>query len=256
MHRRERWYYERDSNRIVRPFEWGLPFVTDHVNGDDPKEFFQRFTRQVMQKSEDFYSLPAITDYQLTDEHLTWTSAVNTSSPENNLARARFFPAKPRNGSRPRRAVVVLPQWNAQPNSHVEACRIFNFLGISSGRIILSAQTSAAQSSRFDKQYLTLALRYAGSRRTPATTALEFSVPALGHVSRFLPLLTSRQLMPGHSTMCPATSLMWLGMACRRNMCAPVLRITLRSKSCATLAIHAKGGGHGPTPDAVYRRAL
>ncbi len=137
MHRRERWYHERDNNRIVRPFEWGLPFVTDHVNGDDPKEFFQHFTRQVLQRSDDFYSLPPITDYQLTGEHLTWISAVNTASPENNIARARFFPAKSRNGSRPRRAVVVLPQWNAQPNSHVEACRIFNFLGISALRLTM-----------------------------------------------------------------------------------------------------------------------
>jgi hypothetical protein len=31
----------------------------------------------------------------------------------------------------------VLPQWNAQPDSHVEACRIFNMLGISALRLTL-----------------------------------------------------------------------------------------------------------------------
>jgi dienelactone hydrolase len=137
MHRRERWYHERDNNRIVRPFEWGLPFVSDHVNGDEPRDFFRQFTRKVMQRTDEFYSLPEISDYQLTGDQLTWTSAVKTVSPENNIARARFFPAKSKNRSRQRRAIVVLPQWNAQPKSHVEACRIFNFLGISALRLTL-----------------------------------------------------------------------------------------------------------------------
>jgi dienelactone hydrolase len=137
MHRRERRYYERDNNRVVRPFEWGLPFVTSHPNGDDPREVFNRLTMQVMERSDYFYALPEINDFELAGDQLTWTSAVHTISPENNLARARFFPAKARNGARPRRAVVVLPQWNAQPNSHVEACRIFNLLGISALRLTL-----------------------------------------------------------------------------------------------------------------------
>jgi dienelactone hydrolase len=137
MHRRERWYYQRDNNRLVRPFEWGMPFVTEHVNGDEPKEFFQRFSRNAMDQSEQFYALPEINDYQLDGDQLVWTSAVKTTSPENNIAHARFFPARAKNGSPSRRAVVVLPQWNAQPNSHVEACRIFNFLGISALRLTL-----------------------------------------------------------------------------------------------------------------------
>ena len=35
MHGRERAHHERDNNRIVRPFEWGLSFISD-VNGDGP----------------------------------------------------------------------------------------------------------------------------------------------------------------------------------------------------------------------------
>jgi len=136
MHRRERWYYQRDNNRLVRPFEWGLPFVSDHVNGDEPAQFFRRFTDQVMQTSEDFYALKDISDYELNGDQLTWTSAVNTSSVENNQAHARYFPVEAKT-DRSRRAIVVLPQWNAQPNSHVEACRIFNMLGISALRLTL-----------------------------------------------------------------------------------------------------------------------
>src|SRR5262245_53545591 len=44
MHRRERWYHQRDNNRLVRPFEWGLQYVFDHVNGDDPREMFRKHT--------------------------------------------------------------------------------------------------------------------------------------------------------------------------------------------------------------------
>jgi len=136
MHRRERWYHQRDNNRVVRPFEWGLSYITDHVNGQDPREAFREHSARVMNNSDDFYALPEIADFHLAADQLTWTSAVHTASPENNCGRARFFPARPKKHSQ-RSAVVVLPQWNAQPNSHVEACRIFNMLGISALRLTL-----------------------------------------------------------------------------------------------------------------------
>ncbi len=137
MHRRERWYHQRDDNRLVRPFDWGLQHIFDHVNGDDPRELLRKHTSRVMNSSDEFYALPDINDYKLQDDQLTWTSAVETPSPENNVAHGRFFPAKTRNGERSRKAVVVLPQWNAQPESHVEACRIFNMIGMSALRLTL-----------------------------------------------------------------------------------------------------------------------
>lgn len=137
MYRRERWYHQRDNNRLVRPFDWGLSYIVDHVNGDDPRALFRQHTERVMQASDDFYALPEINDYRLDGDQLTWTSAIETPSVENNTAHGRFFPAKPKNGKRPRNAVVVLPQWNAQPESHVEACRIFNFIGMSALRLTL-----------------------------------------------------------------------------------------------------------------------
>ena len=137
MHRRERWYHQRDNNRLVRPFDWGLEHILDHVNGTDPREVLRNHTSRVMQSSDDFYSLPPISDYKLEADQLTWTSAIETPSPENNLARARFFPAKTKDGKPSRKAVVVLPQWNAQPESHVEACRIFNMIGMSALRLTL-----------------------------------------------------------------------------------------------------------------------
>ena len=136
MHRREIAHHERDNNRLVRPFDWGLSFVADHVNGDDPRDVLRRHTEEAMSRSEEFYQLPEIRDFNLQGDQLTWTSAVHTPSPENNIARGRYFPATPKKSKR-RTAVLVLPQWNAQPDSHVEACRIFNMLGIAALRLTL-----------------------------------------------------------------------------------------------------------------------
>jgi dienelactone hydrolase len=139
MHARERRHAQRDTNRIVRPFEWGTAFIKEHVNGDDPRHIFRQHTQEVMRSSEDFYALPEITDYQLADGLLTWTSAIQTLSPENNLVRARYFPAPPKKSGnvKPRRAVLLLPQWNAQPESHVNLCHVLNRLGIAALRLTL-----------------------------------------------------------------------------------------------------------------------
>jgi len=137
MHRRERWYHNRDDNRLVRPFEWGLQYVLDHVNGNDPRHVLTQHAARVMQASDEFYALPEISDYRLEADQLTWTSAIQTASIENNTAHARYFPVKAKDGKKPRNAVVVLPQWNAQPESHVEACRIFNMIGMAALRLTL-----------------------------------------------------------------------------------------------------------------------
>lgn len=137
MHRREYESHALDNNRLVRPFDWGLEYICDHVNGDDPRQVVGDYSRKAVEHSEDFYVLPEIRDFELNGDQLTWTSAISTPSPENNIARGRFFPVKPDRARTPRTAVVVCPQWNAQPESHVEACRIFNFLGMSALRLTL-----------------------------------------------------------------------------------------------------------------------
>jgi dienelactone hydrolase len=137
MRAREIAHTKRDNNRVVRPFAWGLEFVSDHVNGDDPRSVFRQHTARAMAQSEAFYGLPDTTDYRLNDNLLTWTSAVSTPSPENNVARARLFSPRRERKNKPRAAVLVLPQWNAQPDSHVEACRIFNGLGMTGLRLTL-----------------------------------------------------------------------------------------------------------------------
>ena len=64
----------------MRPFAWGLEFVSDHVNGHDPRVSLQSMPRRAMADSDRFYSLPPIEDYALAEDQLTWTSAIRTPS--------------------------------------------------------------------------------------------------------------------------------------------------------------------------------
>ena len=137
MRAREIKHAQRDNNRVVRPFAWVAEFITARVNGDDPRAIFAEHSARVMTRSDDFYSLSEISDYSLAGDRLSWTSVVQTPSPENNVAGARLFPPRRERKGKPRAAVVVLPQWNAQPDSHVEACRIFNSLGMTALRLTL-----------------------------------------------------------------------------------------------------------------------
>src|SRR5678815_4784151 len=190
MHRRERWYHQRDNNRLVRPMEWGLEFVLDHVNGDNPRNALRDHSARVMRSSDDFYALPEIHDFQLAGDQLTWTSAIQTPSAENNIARARFFPAKAKKGRSPRNAIVVLPQWNAQPESHVEACRIFNMIGMSA---------------------LRLTLPYHQQRKPPELERADHLVST--NIGR-----TIRILMQALSITSPVTSPMWHGTDSQLHM--------------------------------------
>ena len=147
---RERRHASRDTNRVVRPFEWGAEFVAERPNADeppanvaDPRAAVGAFAREAVARSEEFYALPEIEDFELRGDRLTWTSAVRTPSPENDTARALFFPAQPAKrargnaGETKRRAVVVLPQWNADAESHVALCRLLSRLGIAALRLTL-----------------------------------------------------------------------------------------------------------------------
>jgi hypothetical protein len=132
----------RDTNRVVRPFEWGAELVSDETDVRDPREAVFAAARHAVAHSEEFYALKPIKDYQLDGDLLTWTSAVHTPSPENNIARARFFPEQPPKrprgrGEAPRRAVVVNPQWNADAESHIALCRLLARMGIAALRLTL-----------------------------------------------------------------------------------------------------------------------
>jgi len=130
---------ERDTNRLVRPFEWGLEWTAGWPVGfsrfpssnGDYEQFLAKLNDAVLAASDAFYSYQTPRDFRLEGDCLFFTSPVSTPVPNNNRVRARWFPAGRRG------AVVVLPQWNADLESHNALCRIFNLLGISALRLSL-----------------------------------------------------------------------------------------------------------------------
>ena len=69
-------------------------------------------------------------------QFLRFTSPERTPYPENDLVNARWFPAPAhKDPARPKQAIVVLPQWNADAFSHNALCTMFNRMGISALRL-------------------------------------------------------------------------------------------------------------------------
>lgn len=129
---RERWHLEQENNRRVLPFAWGPEHVGGRADEPDPREFFRRHAEQALAASDPYFAVSPAVDCELRDGVLTFTSAIESPYRENNTVCARFFPAASQG-----RAVVVLPQWNADWESHVNICRFLNHFGISALRLSL-----------------------------------------------------------------------------------------------------------------------
>jgi hypothetical protein len=159
----------RDTNRVVRPFEWGVEWTqgwpgANVANGSnrampdasilDPKQAqeagFHQLSERILLDSDAFFAYRTPSDFRLERhkvepyysgngfhpqkdlgeaEFLRFTSPVQTPFPENNVANARWFPSKGR------RAVVVLPQWNSDALGHNALCQMLNSFGIAALRL-------------------------------------------------------------------------------------------------------------------------
>jgi pimeloyl-ACP methyl ester carboxylesterase len=154
-----------DNNRVVRPLEWGVEWAREWPcrNGtrpgqtvDDPAKFFVDFNRRIVAASDEFYSYRTPADFRLEKrevkvfstrevpdpkleakvkgtfgEFLRFTAPVKTPYAENNLVNARWFPAQGR------RAIVLLPHWNADALAYVSLCKLLNMLGIAVLRLTM-----------------------------------------------------------------------------------------------------------------------
>ncbi len=114
-----------DDNRMVRPFEWGLEHIGGRADERDPHAFLQRWAQKTIENSREWYAAEPAKDYHLTDKVLTFTSAVQSPSPENNIVHAQIFRAR-RTGP----AVLVLPNWNAKWHGQRALCEWLQLLGI------------------------------------------------------------------------------------------------------------------------------
>ncbi|MDR3748960.1 MAG: alpha/beta hydrolase family protein [Acidobacteriota bacterium] len=153
----------RDNNRVVRPFEWGPEWASrwplpdglrppaDENDKAAMLAYWTAVNDYAIHHSDKFFSYKTPTDFRLEkrkvelfhtgsdapkklpkDEwgtFLRFTSAVESPYVENNCMNARWFSA------RGHRAVILLPQWNADGVSQNALCRVFNLLGISALRM-------------------------------------------------------------------------------------------------------------------------
>ena len=136
FHNWERKLAAAAEHRVVRPFEWGWEWI-DGINpqDDDVAKHLAEWASQTVAASDAFFALAPCDEYTLTADRLVFPSAVTTPHPENNLVHARYFPERSERGGK--RAVVVLPQWNADAGGHVGLCRLINKFGISALRMSL-----------------------------------------------------------------------------------------------------------------------
>jgi len=136
FHRWERRLASAATDRVVRPFEWGLEWLADQqLPSGEPSAVLQAWGEQTVARSDAFFHATPAIDAKVVNRVLTFTSAVETPHPENNTVAAGFFPDPSPRGRR--RAVVVLPQWNADSGGHVGLCRLLNRFGISALRLSL-----------------------------------------------------------------------------------------------------------------------
>ncbi|MGA8030626.1 MAG: hypothetical protein WB992_26075 [Bryobacteraceae bacterium] len=137
----DRWENElcfRATDRVVRPFDFGLewskhwPGAQDlPVDDSNPIDYLIALNERTVENSDEFFAYATPEKFRLNREWLEFNSPVETPYAENNLARALWFPAR----GKGRKAVVVLPHWNAKLPQHNALCAGLQRLGISALRL-------------------------------------------------------------------------------------------------------------------------
>lgn len=132
-----------NKDRVVRPFEWGVDWLSPNAHElVAPHDAIERWVDEIMRDPTGFFETPETRDYEFqpaSPEHrqkgeagtLRFPSALTTPHPANNTASARWFPS---GGDR---AVVVLPQWNSDPEGHIGLSRLLARFGVSALRLSL-----------------------------------------------------------------------------------------------------------------------
>ncbi|MBI2685827.1 MAG: alpha/beta hydrolase family protein [Acidobacteria bacterium] len=130
----------RSTDRIVRPFEWGLDWagrwpVAERLpyGGETPERWLRELNRLAIEYSDEFFGYETPPLYRLENDFVRFLSPVNTPHPANNVVHGQWFPAEKHNG----KAVIVLPHWNASQNQHGGLCQGLAKFGLSTVRLSL-----------------------------------------------------------------------------------------------------------------------
>lgn len=145
----ERRLHARTTDRLVRPFEWGLDWLSanGHPAGTPPDEIVADWAAKALSDSPRFFEAPPCDAFEWrpsveadgSSGSIAFPSAIVTPDVENNTVHARLFSAPRLEGGREdrRRAVLVLPQWNAGLDGHVGLCRLLSRFGLNTLRLSL-----------------------------------------------------------------------------------------------------------------------
>jgi hypothetical protein len=123
---------QRDTNRKVRPFEWGLEFVPADIEAGHPEQYLLEYSRNFLAASDSYHSYSPVKHTCYDGHHLTFDSPLTSIYPANNTVHGFHFPVNSEG-----RVVVVLPQWNADLQGHQSLCRMLNYFGLSALRVSL-----------------------------------------------------------------------------------------------------------------------
>lgn len=133
------------TDRVVRPFDWGLDWLSHRHAApvDPPHELIDEWVAEVMRDTDAFYTPPPTSAYTLGagleagEQLLTFPSALDTPHVENNTVYGRLFHPKDDPARTHRAAVVVLPQWNSDAGGHVGLCKLLTMHGLTALRMSL-----------------------------------------------------------------------------------------------------------------------
>lgn len=133
------------KDRVVRPFEWGLDWLSHAEPGSvqPPPDLVSGWVSDVMRDTDAFYTPEPTTAYQVGpgiedgEQLLTFPSALETPHAENNTVYGRIFHPKPDPSRKHRAAVVVLPQWNSDAGGHIGLAKLLAMHGLTAVRLSL-----------------------------------------------------------------------------------------------------------------------
>ncbi|MHC4550395.1 MAG: alpha/beta fold hydrolase [Planctomycetota bacterium] len=128
----ERLAHATDAARIAQPFAWGLEHLPDIDPSGDSACVLEKYASEQTRNSVRFFTHRPVHNFGRHHDVVTFNSEVETDIEENRTVHVRLFETRSR-----RRAVVLLPHWNAEGRSYDLLARALRVGGIAVARISL-----------------------------------------------------------------------------------------------------------------------